>query len=52
MALAIKVTNLTGHKLPTGYSEGRRMWLNVQVRDANGGLVFESGAVRCDERPC
>jgi hypothetical protein len=44
MALAIKVTNLTGHKLPTGYSEGRRMWLNVQVRDANGGLVFESGA--------
>ena len=48
MALAIKVTNLTGHKLPTGYSEGRRMWLNVQVRDANGGLVFESGALRCD----
>jgi hypothetical protein len=44
MALAIKVTNQTGHKIPTGYSEGRRMWLNVQVRDANGGLVFESGA--------
>ena len=42
MALSIQVTNLTGHKLPTGYSEGRRMWLNVQVRDANGGLVFES----------
>jgi mono/diheme cytochrome c family protein len=44
MALSIRVTNLTGHKLPTGYSEGRRMWLNVQVRDANGGLVFESAA--------
>jgi hypothetical protein len=44
MALSIKVTNLTGHKLPTGYAEGRRMWLNVQVRDANGGLVFESAA--------
>jgi hypothetical protein len=44
MALSIKVTNLTGHKLPTGYSEGRRMWLNVQVRDANGALVFESAA--------
>jgi len=42
MALSVKVTNLTGHKLPTGYSEGRRMWLNVQVHDANGGLVFES----------
>jgi len=44
MTLSIKVTNNTGHKLPTGYSEGRRMWLNVQVRDANGGLVFESAA--------
>jgi hypothetical protein len=44
MALSVKVTNLTGHKLPTGYAEGRRMWLNVEVRDANGALVFESGA--------
>jgi hypothetical protein len=44
MALSVKVTNLSGHKLPTGYAEGRRMWLNVQVRDANGALVFESGA--------
>jgi len=22
----VRVTNLTGHKLPTGYGEGRRMW--------------------------
>jgi hypothetical protein len=44
MALDVKVANLTGHKLPTGYSEGRRMWLNLQVRDANGALVFESAA--------
>lgn len=40
----VKVINLSGHKLPTGYSEGRRVWLNVQARDANGTLVFESGA--------
>jgi hypothetical protein len=26
----IAITNLTGHKLPTGYPEGRRMWLNVR----------------------
>jgi hypothetical protein len=44
LALAVRITNLTGHKLPTGYAEGRRMWLNVQVRDASGALVFESGA--------
>ncbi|MBO9662916.1 hypothetical protein [Dokdonella sp.] len=44
LALRVKVTNKTGHKLPTGYAEGRRMWLNLQVKDANGALVFESAA--------
>ena len=44
LSLSVKVTNLTGHKLPTGYPEGRRMWINVQVRDANGAMVWESGA--------
>ncbi len=41
--LSVRVTNLSGHKLPTGYSEGRRMWINLQVRDNAGGLVYESG---------
>jgi len=40
----VKVTNLTGHKLPTGYPEGRRMWINFQVMDNNNILIFESGA--------
>jgi hypothetical protein len=42
--IRVKVTNLTGHKLPTGYPEGRRMWLNIQVRDINNTLIYESGA--------
>lgn len=44
MAVSVKVVNQSGHKLPTGYAEGRRMWLNLQVKDAAGALVFESGA--------
>jgi hypothetical protein len=44
LALNVRITNLSGHKLPTGYAEGRRMWLNVQVRDAGDALVAESGA--------
>lgn len=40
----VRVTNLAGHKLPTGYGEGRRMWLHVAVRDANDALLYESGA--------
>jgi hypothetical protein len=40
----VTVTNRTGHKLPTGYPEGRRMWLHVVARDVGGQKVFESGA--------
>jgi len=42
--LRVRVTNETGHKLPTGYPEGRRMWLNVKFKDAEGALLAESGA--------
>ena len=44
ITVRVKVTNLSGHKLPTGYAEGRRMWLNVKVRDINNALVAESAA--------
>lgn len=39
----VTVTNRTGHKLPTGYPEGRRMWLHVIARDLGGQTVYESG---------
>jgi hypothetical protein len=35
----VRVTNLSGHKLPTGYSEGRRMWIELVVRDANATII-------------
>jgi hypothetical protein len=40
----VRVTNLSGHKLPTGYPEGRQMWVNFQAFDANDQLIYESGA--------
>ncbi|NLX13507.1 MAG: hypothetical protein GXY44_07630 [Phycisphaerales bacterium] len=46
--LNVSLTNQTGHKLPTGYPEGRRMWINVQFRDAGGALLAESGAYDLD----
>ncbi len=42
--LKVTITNNTGHKLPTGYPEGRRMWINVKFYDAGMALVSESGA--------
>lgn len=40
----VKVFNLTGHKLVSGYPEGRRMWLNVKWYDRNRVLLREDGA--------
>jgi len=40
----VRVTNETGHKLPSGYPEGRRAWLNIRAFDAGDVVVYESGA--------
>ena len=44
----VRVTNLTGHKLPTGYPDGRRMWIRLTGRDAQGDTIFESGKYDAD----
>jgi hypothetical protein len=42
--LKVTITNNCGHKLPTGYPEGRRTWINVKFYDDSNSLVSESGA--------
>ncbi len=43
-SLKVRVTNESGHKLPTGHIEGRRVWINVRYFNASGQLVHEHGA--------
>ena len=40
----LKVVNLTGHKLISGYPEGRRMWVNIKWYDNDDALLREDGA--------
>jgi hypothetical protein len=44
LAIDVTVRNLTGHKLPTAYPS-RRVWLHVTIRDRDGRVMFESGAI-------
>ena len=47
LTVDVKLTNHTGHKLPSGYHT-RRVYLHVLVTDADGQLVYENGAIRPD----
>ena len=40
----LRVTNLTGHKLITGYPEGRRMWLRVRWMNEQFQVLREDGS--------
>jgi len=40
--LKVRIVNQTGHKLPTGYAEGRRMWINVRFYRKNT-MIEEHG---------
>jgi hypothetical protein len=46
--LNVRVINESGHKLPTGHIEGRRVWINVQYRNAAGAIVAEHGGYNPD----
>jgi hypothetical protein len=49
LALEVVVKNQAGHKLPTAYPS-RRAWLHVVVRDGQGTVAWESGALMPDGR--
>jgi len=38
----VNVTNTAGHRIPSGYPDGRRFWIELQVSDGSG-IVYQSG---------
>lgn len=47
LSVDVNIESQAGHKLPTGYPS-RRVWVKLDVYDANSQLVFSSGAVNLD----
>ncbi|HIH75440.1 MAG TPA: cytochrome c family protein [Methanosarcina sp.] len=42
----VKITNVgAGHKIPTGVTEDREMWLELTVKDSEGRILYNSGAL-------
>ena len=41
--VTVKITNETGHKLPSGYPEGRRIWINLKAFNSLTADTYESG---------
>ncbi len=38
-----KLTNITGHSVPSGVTSERRVWLEAKLRDALGAVVYQTG---------
>lgn len=56
IAVRVRVTNRTGHKLPTGYADGRRVWVELTVDSPRGATVasigaYDAAAARLPEHP-
>lgn len=47
LIVQLRITNHSGHKLPTSYPS-RRMYIHFVVRDDAGNIIFESGKTRSD----
>jgi len=43
LEVSVRVQNLSGHKFPTAYPS-RRAWMELQVENSSGEVVFHSGA--------
>lgn len=47
LKINVSVKNLAGHKLPTAYPS-RRVWLNLNVRERDRKIIFNSGKLKQD----
>ena len=46
--LAVRIINESGHKLPTGHIEGRRVWASVRFLTSAGRVIGEHGRYDLD----
>jgi hypothetical protein len=51
LRIPVRIANVgAGHRVPAGFSQEREIWVELEVRDAKGDLVYQVGHVtRADE---
>jgi hypothetical protein len=50
LEIPIEIQNVgAGHRVPAGFSQEREIWVELTVKDARGGVVYEVGKVPNDE---
>jgi hypothetical protein len=50
LSIPITIENVgAGHRVPAGFSQEREIWVELEVRDARGALVYEVGQVESED---
>ncbi len=48
-SVRVRVINESGHKIPTGHIEGRRMWVTVRLLNDTGATLHEYGGYHAEK---
>lgn len=50
LEIPVEIQNTgAGHRVPAGFSQEREIWVEMTVKDARGGVVYEVGKISADD---
>jgi hypothetical protein len=50
LEIPVRIENTgAGHRVPAGFSQEREIWVEMTIKDARGGIVYEVGKISADD---